>query len=133
VSPAAEEASVTITNDGGLHWRHVPLQDVLSPGGAIAFPDRSHGWIATNTWGQGEILATVDGGLTWREQYPSSAPHPVADISFASATRGFGIGISGNARAFLETDDGGSSWRLIDDLPEDAGFGAGRPLEVRSS
>jgi photosystem II stability/assembly factor-like uncharacterized protein len=125
VSPAAEEVSLTITHDLGRIWITRPLQDIVSQGGAIAFPNRSRGWIATNTWGRGKILATRDGGLTWREQYPAPSPHPIADISFVSPTLGFGIGIAGDSSAFLKTQDAGGSWTLMADLPEAAGFIAG--------
>jgi photosystem II stability/assembly factor-like uncharacterized protein len=133
-SPAAEETSVTITHDAGRTWTTVPLEGVVDQGSAVAFPDGRHGWLASNRWGRGEILATSDGGRTWHLQFPSPAPRPVADISFVSATHGFGLGIAGDSRAVLETLDGGRSWSVVTDLPEDGSyvggpvFGGGKAL-----
>jgi photosystem II stability/assembly factor-like uncharacterized protein len=126
ISPAAEAASVTITQDGGRHWTTTVLEDVPTESVSLSFPNPTHGFVTENHWGRGSVLATDDAGRTWREVYPTTDPGPVTDISFVSAYTGFGVGLPGDASAIVETVDGARHWAVVGDLPEDAAvFGGG--------
>ena len=118
VSPAAEEASVTVTRDGGRTWRKTILEG-LTGAGALAFPDSRHGYVLGSNGGQRDmVLATADGGRTWSERWPTTTPAPASAISFVSPTTGFGVGIPGDSRAVLASVDSGASWTHAGELPE---------------
>jgi photosystem II stability/assembly factor-like uncharacterized protein len=118
VSPAAEEASVTVTRDGGRTWHRTTLEGLTSAG-PITFPDSRHGFVlGSNTGQQDVLLATADGGRTWSERWPTTTPAPTSAISFVSSTTGFGIGIPGDGRAVLASVDSGGSWTQVGQLPE---------------
>ncbi|MGI8689941.1 MAG: WD40/YVTN/BNR-like repeat-containing protein [Thermomicrobiales bacterium] len=110
------------TNDGGIHWRSVPLPQKTYAMGGISFLSPAQGYITT--WREDtkeyQVLATTDGGQHWGVRYSDPA-FPLYAVQFLDAQHGFAGGGWGGkpdiatppTEALLATDDGGTTWHLV--------------------
>jgi len=116
--PAASDASLFGTKNGGRTWRRV--NNSLPDNGAVTFVDGRRGWLTS-----GRLFRTLDGGKTWKRQ---SLPAPrgfqgkllaLSRMSF-TGRQGIVVGEYFRKRDVLgvyRTSDTGGQWRLVATLP----------------
>ncbi len=108
-------ATVIHTADGGLTWEEQLAGDEFESFAALAFRDKSTGWLISTRFSDGSsslvVRKTNDGGTTWRR---------VSEISLGTAQyvnslslRGGALYLTGNDLA-LRSADGGASWQPME-------------------
>ena len=104
--------SAYTTQDGGAHWRPVPLPKRLAL--ELTFADPTHAWFVgtddvAGTFNGGialPLFATADGGATWM-QLPDP---PGGGFSFRTALNGWSANVTDSGGIAYVTYDGGRSW-----------------------
>jgi hypothetical protein len=115
------------TDDGGDHWRPVPLPQAALSGAHVSFADPSHGWLLTTTARGGlqadvALYRTDDGGGRWTELLHAGPGQPAGHGLPAGGVQGpvwFADGRDGwvatatpdGPAAVAVTHDGGAAWR----------------------
>jgi len=98
----AEGGYVSVSQDGGRHWRTKTFQGANCT--AISATDAQHAWLTRGA----AILATSDGGHTWQVQGRGTGQlHALADITMLPDGHGAAVGDSG---PILTTVDWGKTW-----------------------
>jgi photosystem II stability/assembly factor-like uncharacterized protein len=111
-----EFGTLLATDDGGAHWRQIPLPTDKTFFG-VDFRSPTEGWIVGI---DGMILYTQDGGQNWKTQNGLIESGAIEDVSFVEAMENPGLYsvsvagqrgvIVGDSGAFFVSDDGGRTW-----------------------
>ncbi|HVB10427.1 MAG TPA: YCF48-related protein [Bacillota bacterium] len=94
------------SRDGGRTWSQV--LPALSPAGALAFTDATHGYGAGLSSDPSAVLATSDGGATWSEV--GRIPAVIASALSFVGTNGWAGDSAGH---LLHTTNGGQAWTAL--------------------
>ncbi len=99
-----------ITDDGGAHWKLVPLRDTPR---SLFFLDEAHGWMI----GRDGFWFTSDTGATWTRITNQLRPGKklgeeglILRVAFLDPLHGFAVGLQ---KSVFETKDGGKSWTPV--------------------
>ena len=92
---ALTDKALTLTEDGGGHWRDVTPQGIaIDQIRGVLFLNGSTGWIGAVTPAAGDgsaatmaVLRTLDGGRTWER---ATVPGPVNEIAPSRVEHPFG-------------------------------------------
>ena len=112
-----EDGIILRTTDGGNSWNTSSIDNYMSAYldvfffRAVAFTDKSTGFLVGAGYYGNEIYKTTDCGRTW--QWNEGVLNPkvfgsLYDINFTDINHGF---IAGDGGVFLITTDGGNTWR----------------------
>ena len=106
------------SDDGGLHWRRLPLTGDFFQ--SVHFPSPAVGYICGSS---GSLLKTTDGGRNWRflrrAKAVDSRKRRFKALWFASPEKGWLVGEDG---LFLRTEDGGENWAKVNEAPDNVNF-----------
>jgi len=127
--------SVFVTNNGGVSWNQVFINDPTHPAASDSLPlggikggivpiNMQTAWIGGVTYSPGTVYLyrTDDGGVTWSQvglELPAGAETSeigIAGMKFVNANAGFvALRITGETHrtAFYVSQDGGSTWSLL--------------------
>jgi photosystem II stability/assembly factor-like uncharacterized protein len=117
------------TRDGGKHWQMIADRPPYTRYGLpdLFFLDEKHGWMGSDSGGDGYVRATIDGGRTWKT-IAEGGGDP-RNIQFLTPRQGFVVfpfsTYNNDREALQRTDDAGATWRAIYSVPPRAPWPGG--------
>jgi photosystem II stability/assembly factor-like uncharacterized protein len=109
---ASAESTVAKTEDGGLTWRNLRVDegaaDILR---SIFFINRDVGWTACTHGSSPRIYYTDDGGGSWAVQSLPDFGCPQI-IAFGDAERGWAVPTWYDDKVIYRSEDGGARWTV---------------------